>query len=92
MISKDYVVQDKKYVQTFVEPKVFKFKEVLNVTELPERKEVLDPILKPLTPQTKKIVREYPLNPVKYVNQPVIEPIIEKQSLKVNYVDEKDNV
>lgn len=59
---------------------------------MPERREVLDSLMKPLNPETRTRIREYPLNPTKYVNQPIIQPIIEKLSLKVNFVDDNDNV
>ena len=41
-----YVAGDQKNVQTFVEPKVHKIREVLNVIEEPERREVLDTLWK----------------------------------------------
>jgi len=38
-------------IQTIVEPKVNKIKEVLNVTRTPEKKEVLDAIVKNIEPE-----------------------------------------
>lgn len=86
------VAADQKYIQTFVEPKVHKIREVLNITQMPEKREVLEALNKPLTPITNTRIREYPLNPIKYVNQPIIEPIIEKSTLKINFIDDKDNI
>lgn len=59
---------------------------------MPERKEVLESVLKSMNPITNTRIREYPLNPTKYVNQPIIQPIIEKSTLKLNFVDDKDYV
>ena len=64
-----------------MEPKVNRIKEVLNVTRTAEKKEVLDPIIKNLNNEEKVRIREYPLNATKYINQPIIEPIIEKEKL-----------
>lgn len=52
----------------------------------------MDPLLKNIKPIEKVRLTEYPLNPTKYVNQPVIQPIIEKEQLKVNFVDDKDYI
>lgn len=92
-MTKDYMVApNEKYIQVFVEPKVHKIKEVLNVTQMPERREVLEKIIKPLDAENKVRVREYPLNPVKYVNQPVIAPVVEKENLQLQYVQGQDYV
>lgn len=42
--------------------------------------------------QEKTRIREYPLSPVKYVNQPILEPVIEREKLKIAFADEKDQV
>ena len=48
--------------------------------------------MKPLDTINKTRIREFPLNPTKYVNQPIIEPIIEKSTLKIKFVEDKDNI
>ena len=75
-----------------MEPKINRIKEVVKVTQLPEQTHVNDPILRQIPSEEKVRLVEYPLNPTKYVNQPVIEPIVEREKLKVNFVDEKDYI
>lgn len=75
-----------------MEPRINKIKEVLNVTKTAEKKEVLDPIIKNLPNEQKIQMREYPLNATKYVNQPIIEPVIEKEKLNIKFVDSKDQI
>lgn len=92
-IPKDvFVAGDQKIIQNIVEPKINRIKEVLNVTKTAEKKEVLDPIIKNLPNEQKVRLREYPLNATKYINQPIIEPIIENEKLNVKFVDSKDQI
>ncbi len=78
---------DQTYYQTIIEPRVKKVSEQLNVVEGGEVKESLDPIFRPAQVDNLVNKREVPLPANKYVNQPIIQPIIEKENLQVRFVD-----
>lgn len=83
---------DKAYYQTIIQPKVNKITEQLNVIEGGEVKQTLEPIYK--KPEVEQFVntREFPLPANKYVSQPIIQPIVEKESIKVSFVPGQDKV
>lgn len=92
-VPKDvFVAGDQEHIQTFVEPKIHKVKEVVTFVETPEKREVLDRVWKDGKAETKTRVVEYPLQPTKYVNQPVLSPIIEREKLNIKYEDQPDFV
>lgn len=62
------------------------------MTEGGEIKEALNPIMRPAQVENYVNTRSVPLPSNKYVNQPIIQPIVEKENLQVRFIDGEDRV
>lgn len=80
------------YNQNVIEPRVNKITEQLNVVEGGEVKETLEPIFRPAQYENLVNTTQVPLPANKYVNQPIIQPIVEKENIKIRFVDGRDKL
>lgn len=76
-----YIDGNQTFKKVVVEPKVHKVKEVLQLEEGGEVRETLDPVSKPAQVETRVQKRRIVVPANRFVNQPVLQPIFERDNV-----------
>lgn len=67
-------------------------REELNVLEGGEVEKTLDPIFNPAEVENKLVKRTIPVPGNKFINQPIVQPYLEKEQVEVQFAPGQDNI